>query len=217
MYSDCTQHWEERDDGARAMDAAHPLDSCHHQPRRGAALMSDDGSLTLIERDALLRELEQLFYLEADLLDERRYEEWLELLGEDFQYAMPLRLNVKFDEVSWRENTRAGSEVLWVDENKATMAQRVQQILTGAHWAEEPLSRVSHMISNIRLKHADADSASLSSRFLVYRNRVESETDILVGRRLDWLSSAGGSWRFVRREVLLDQNVLLAKNLTVFI
>jgi 3-phenylpropionate/cinnamic acid dioxygenase small subunit len=165
----------------------------------------------------LLAELEQLFYLEADLLDERRYEEWLELLADDFQWSMPLRMNVKFDEVPWRENTRAGSETLWVDENKKTVTQRVQQILTGEHWAEEPFSRVSHLVTNIRLKEADSSSAALSARFLVYRNRMEAETDILAGRRLDWLTRVGDEWRFSRREVLVDQNVLLAKNLTFFI
>lgn len=169
------------------------------------------------ERRALLSDLAQLFYAEADLLDERRYEEWLEMLAEDFRYSMPLRMNVKYDQVAWRENTRAGSEVLWVDEDKKTVTQRVQQILTGEHWAEEPLSRITHLVTNIRLKEADSTSAALSSRFLVYRNRMETETDILAGRRLDWLTRAGDVWRFSRREVLLEQNVLLAKNLTFFI
>ncbi len=30
----------------------------------------------------------------------------------------------------------------WFDEGKETLTQRVRQILTGVHWAEEPLSRV---------------------------------------------------------------------------
>ena len=54
------------------------------------------------------------------------------------------------------------------------------------------------------------------SRFLVYRNRVETETDFLVGRREDLLRRQGGDWRIARRKIVLDQNVLLAKNLTMF-
>jgi 3-phenylpropionate/cinnamic acid dioxygenase small subunit len=53
-------------------------------------------------------------------------------------------------------------------------------------------------------------------RFLVYRNRVETETDILVGKREDLLRRVGSDWRIARRKILLDQNVLLSKNLTFF-
>jgi 3-phenylpropionate/cinnamic acid dioxygenase small subunit len=53
-------------------------------------------------------------------------------------------------------------------------------------------------------------------RFLVYRNRVETETDLLVGKREDLLRRTGSGWRIARRKVMFDQNVLLAKNLTFF-
>jgi 3-phenylpropionate/cinnamic acid dioxygenase small subunit len=57
----------------------------------------------------------------------------------------------------------------------------------------------------------------IGSRFIVYQNRVETETYLFAGRRNDLLCrNDDGSWRLARREVLLDQNVLLAKNLTVF-
>ena len=57
---------------------------------------------------------------------------------------------------------------------------------------------------------------TVRSRFLVYRNRVETETDFFVGRRRDVLRKVDGHWKIARRKILLDQNVLLAKNLTVF-
>ena len=57
---------------------------------------------------------------------------------------------------------------------------------------------------------------SVRCRFLVYRNRVETETDILVGKREDLLRRVGAQWQIARRKILLDQNVLLSKNLTFF-
>jgi 3-phenylpropionate/cinnamic acid dioxygenase small subunit len=57
---------------------------------------------------------------------------------------------------------------------------------------------------------------SAKSRFLIYRNRVETETDILVGKREDTLRRDGRSWLIARRRIVLDQNVLLTKNLTFF-
>ncbi len=127
----------------------------------------------------------------------------------------PLRRNVKFGEQD-RENTLEQREIAWFDEGKETLAQRVQQINTGIHWAEEPLSRVRHIVSNVRILSAAPDQATVSSHFLVYRNRLQDETDIFVGKRRDVLRRVDGAWRIARREIFLDQNVLLAKNLTVF-
>jgi 3-phenylpropionate/cinnamic acid dioxygenase small subunit len=168
----------------------------------------------------LKQEMEEFLYHEAELLDERRYEAWLELLADDVRYWMPMRRNVKFGELE-REFTREGQDINWFDEGKDTLTRRVQQILTGVHWAEEPLSRICHMISNIQLLHVSPSvlepaEVTVKCRFLIYRNRVETETDILVGKREDVLRRVSGQWRIAQRKVILDQNVLLAKNLTFF-
>jgi 3-phenylpropionate/cinnamic acid dioxygenase small subunit len=63
---------------------------------------------------------------------------------------------------------------------------------------------------------AEPREVTTRCRFLVYRNRVETETDILVGKREDVLRREGDEWRIARRTILLDQNVLLSKNLTFF-
>jgi 3-phenylpropionate/cinnamic acid dioxygenase small subunit len=173
-----------------------------------------------IARLLLQQEIEDFLYREADLLDERRYEEWLGLLAEDVRYWMPMRRNVKFGEEE-REFTRAGQDISWFDEGKETLTRRVKQILTGIHWAEEPVSRISHMVSNIRLVEvnpstAEPAEAAVKCRFLIYRNRVETETDILVGKREDLLRRVDGQWQIARRKIILDQNVLLTKNLTFF-
>ena len=173
-----------------------------------------------LARLLLKEEIEQFLYHEAELLDERRYEEWLALFAEDAQYFMPMRRNVPHDEPE-REFTRVGLDVNWFDEGKDTLTRRVKQILTGIHWAEEPPSRICHLISNVQVVPATSAAAApaevtVKSRFLIYRNRVETETDFLVGKREDLLRRVDGGWQIARRKIVLDQNVLLAKNLTVF-
>ena len=168
----------------------------------------------------LKQDVEAFLYHEANLLDDRRYEEWLDLLADDVRYWVPMRRNVKFGELE-REFTREGQDINWFDEGKATLTQRVRQILTGVHWAEEPLSRLSHLVTNVEILEAsptpaDAEEVSLRCRFIIYRNRVETETDLLVGRREDSLRRVNGDWQIAKRQVFLDQNVLLAKNLTFF-
>ena len=173
-----------------------------------------------LSRLLLKQEIEEFLYREAELLDERRYEEWLDLFTEDTHYFMPMRRNVPRDELE-REFTRAGTDVNWFDEGKDTLRRRVKQILTGVHWAEEPPSRICHMISNVQLLPTSSAGpppaeVGVKSRFLIYRNRVETETDLLVGKREDLLRQVDGQWRIARRKIILDQSVLLAKNLTVF-
>jgi 3-phenylpropionate/cinnamic acid dioxygenase small subunit len=53
------------------------------------------------------------------------------------------------------------------------------------------------------------------SRFLIYQNRVEYETNLFVGKRNDVLRRENGAWKIARREIILEQSVLTAKNLTV--
>jgi 3-phenylpropionate/cinnamic acid dioxygenase small subunit len=179
--------------------------------------MTDDP----LTRALLKHEIEDFLYYEADLLDERRYDDWLALLADDVRYWMPIRRNVKIDDLAEREFTRESRDISWFDEGKETLTRRVRQIQTGIHWAEEPVSRISHLISNVQLLEvnpslAEPAEVTVKCRFLIYRNRVETETDILVGKREDKLRRAGSQWQIAHRKILLDQNVLLSKNLTFF-
>src|SRR5690348_5223211 len=168
----------------------------------------------------LAQDVAEFLYHEAALLDERRYADWLALLADDIRYWMPMRRNVKFGEDE-REFTREATDIAWFDEGKDTLTRRVRQILTGIHWAEEPVSRIAHLVTNVQIVEAtpsaaNAQEVAVRCRFLIYRNRVETETDFLVGKREDRLRRAGDGWQIARRKIILDQNVLLSKNLTFF-
>ena len=150
------------------------------------------------------------------MLDERHFNEWLELLAEDVHYFMPLKRNVAFGQQNVSENSRADQDICWFDDDKETLVKRVRQILTGKHWAEEPLSRVCHMVSNVQIVKAALPEVTVKCRFLIYRNRLEDEENLFIGKRRDVLRKVGTQWKIARREILLDQSVLLPKNLTIF-
>ncbi|OZI75932.1 3-phenylpropionate/cinnamic acid dioxygenase subunit beta [Bordetella genomosp. 2] len=164
-------------------------------------------------------EIQAFLYAEADLLDQRRYDDWLALLHPDIEYRMPLARNMRRDQMS-REFTQPG-DAAWFDEGLQTLTQRVAQINTGIHWAEEPASRVSHLVTNVRVS-IDADQPDpparvrATSRFIVYQNRLQTETALFVGRREDELWRDANTWKIRRRTIYLNQNVLLAKALTTF-
>ena len=152
----------------------------------------------------LKHQAEEFLYEEAEPLDQRRFDEWLELFTDDLVYFIPICRNVKFGEHAAHENTREGEDISWFEEDKATLSKRVEQINTGVHWAEEPLSRVCHMVSNIQLVEfrpsvEDAREMVVRSRFLIYQNRVEYESNFFVGKRTDLLRRGNGRWKNARR------------------
>jgi hypothetical protein len=50
----------------------------------------------------------------------------------------------------------------------------------------------------------------------VYRTRGETEQDFSVGQREDILRKVDAAWKSPRRKIILDHNVLLAKNVRIF-
>jgi len=171
-----------------------------------------------LEQLLLTREVEEFLYFEAELLDTWRYHDWFELLTDDIRYWMPLARNYKFGEEE-REYTKELEQVAWLDEGKVTLKLRVDQLMTGVHWAEEPLSRMSHIVTNVRVtdaipSFADPSEVTVSCRFLVYRNHLQDEIDFFIGKRHDVLRKVDGTWKLAGRTILLDQNILMAKNIT---
>jgi 3-phenylpropionate/cinnamic acid dioxygenase small subunit len=178
--------------------------------------MAVDNMQKALEELLLHREIEEFLSMEAELLDERRYEEWLELIADDIHYHMPQRRNVKFGE-QHRENTSSDDEISWFDEGKRILIGRVKQINTGIHWAEEPLSRIRHLITNVQILEDDGNELKVRSRFFIYRNRVQDEVELFAGKREDTLRrDSETGWKICKRLIILDQNVLLAKNITFF-
>ena len=178
-------------------------------------------------RAEVIREVEQFLYREARLLDERRFHEWVELFTEDVRYWMPIRSNRypaeskaigRLDQGQDAAIERVQAEELaLLDETKATLRSRIARLDTGMAWAEDPPSRTRHMVSNIEVQEGDtASELQVYSNYLVYRTRAETEQDFYIGRREDVLRHIDSAWKIARRKILLDQNVLLAKNVSIF-
>jgi 3-phenylpropionate/cinnamic acid dioxygenase small subunit len=170
---------------------------------------------------ALKREIEEFLFDESALLDGRQFKEWIDTLADDLVYFMPMLFNVKYGEHEKREKTRREKDMSWFNEGKWTLNKRAEQILTGVHWAEEPLSRVCRLVSNVRVTGIATNASgelevSADSRFVIYQNRCEHEQYFFVGSRTDLIRKTGSGWKLARREINIHQNVLLAKNLTIF-
>lgn len=160
------------------------------------------------------REVVAFLHLEAELLDERRFEEWLDLFALDATYEAPLRVT--------REHQASGEmstsgRIFW--DTRQTLAIRVQRLCSEYAWAEQPASRTRHFVSNIRVGALDDRRISARANLLVYRNRGEDPRfDLYSADRRDVLvRDSDGRLQIQRRWLGVDQSNLTGNSLSIFL
>ena len=173
-------------------------------------------AMALAARQALWFELMQFYIREAWLLDQRQFKEWLDIFTDDVLYFMPRRKNVLRREL-YREVTPLGDLAI-LEEDKRYLEMRVARLDTGMAWAEDPPSRTRHLVGNLEATPLKNGEVSARTAFLVSRSHLETDHQLLSGSREDVLrKKRDGTWQVARRTILLDANVLLDKNLSVFL
>lgn len=166
---------------------------------------------------ALQQEIEQFYYWEAKLLNDRRFEEWFALLAKDIRYFMPIR-TTRIMRNAAQEYSK-DNEYAHFDDDATMMKGRLRKIVSDVGWSENPASRTRHLVSNVMIVNgASAGEYGISSAFIVYRNRLERQTDIFAGERRDTLrrTDADAGFEIVNRTILIDQSTILANNLSFF-
>ena len=177
--------------------------------------------------EEVLREIEQFLYREARMLDNKKLHEWLDLLTDDIRYWMPVRSNrypVSSKSITILDGSRYEEEELSkdgelaiMDEDKESLTRRIARLDTGMAWAEDPPSRTRHFVSNVEVEQGPTESElKVFSNFIMYRTRADTEEDFYVGSREDILRKVDGAWKIAYRKIVLDQTVLLAKNVSNF-
>lgn len=174
--------------------------------------MSSYQELSLQDRMLLTFEVEEFLFAEADLLDSRRYQEWLDVLTDDIHYWMPIRRTTQAKDVHL-EFTKPGGMALFNDD-KRLLTMRVERLLGGRAWAEDPPSRTRRLITNIRVVDVEREDVTVHSNFKLYRTRLNSEEDSWIGRREDVIRRVDGQFKLARRHVFLEQTVILSQNMS---
>lgn len=168
--------------------------------------------MTTAARMELQFEVEQFYYDEAAILDERRFSEWFELLTDDIHYWMPIRRTRTLEETD-QEFTAPGAMALF-DDNKLLLEKRVKRFEIDVSWAENPPSRTRHFVTNVRILEVDGDEMTVEANIHLYRTRLDSEETNWIGRRRDLLRRVEGALKIARRQIFLEQTVLLSTNLS---
>jgi 3-phenylpropionate/cinnamic acid dioxygenase small subunit len=176
--------------------------------------MTTLADMSLNDRMLLQFEVEQFLYGEAKLLDERRFDEWLELLTDDIHYWMPIRRTTARSQTEL-EFTSIGGMALF-DDNLDFLKMRVAKLAASNAWAEEPPSRTRHTVSNVQIVDIEEGGRIVvACNFQLYRTRLESEEDSWIGCRKDWLERRGqDSFKLAQRHLFLDQTTILSQNMS---
>jgi biphenyl 2,3-dioxygenase beta subunit len=165
----------------------------------------------------LRHEIEDFLFFEAELLDDRLLREWFELFTEDARYWMPVRHNPFERSADLMAELADPNESYYFKDDKDSLRVRVERVYSKTAWAEMPPSRTRRLISNVRVKKRQGSEIEVHSNFIVYRTRMEKDEDIFVGTRRDVLRKADDQIKIARRMIVLDQAVLRAKNISIFL
>ena len=116
-------------------------------------------------QNSSLTEIHQLLFQEAKLLDEHKFEDWLNLYSSDCTYWVPLELNQK-DPL----NT---SSIIYDD--KTLMEIRIKQYAHARAHARNPLPRTVHAVSNIHVESLTDTRVKVFSNLIVgeYRKEIQ--------------------------------------------
>jgi len=168
---------------------------------------------------ALWFRVQQFLTNEAHLMDDLRFEEWVDLFADDLTYWMPVVGNRVMPDLD--KASHPFGDLAHFEETKATLMARIKRLRTGLAWAESPPSRTRHLVSNIQVSRINSPASQqhellVRSAFILYRTHMEYDEDVMAGSRLDVLRPSGDRFQIAYRKIQLDQAVLLAKNLAVF-
>ena len=145
-------------------------------------------------------QVEDFLYAEAALLDEWRLDEWLALFDQELGlYHMPTT-----DHPDGDPNT----DLFLIADDMPKLRSRVEQLLSGLTWAENPRSRTRHMVSNVRILGRDGDVLSVTANFVVYRMRFQNIDPYIGTYHYKLIPRGDGAFTIRERRVVLDLEAL---------
>lgn len=145
-----------------------------------------------------LRQVEDFLVQEANLLDDRKFEEWMALFDDKGYYWAPAR----------PDQQSPLTEVSLFYDDRELMALRISRLRHERIHAQIPHARTVHLVVNPRIQDFDPQTGHLSvhSKFLIteYRPSVpEGLQRVFAGQYLHTLRKSGDSFKIVLKKVTL--------------
>jgi benzoate/toluate 1,2-dioxygenase beta subunit len=153
-------------------------------------------------------ELVSLVHREAELLDEWRLAEWLELWAQDAVYWIPAG-----HEPETHDPMR---QVSIAYDDRQRLQERVARLESGAAHAQDPRSRLVRLLTNVRVTSATDSEAQLRSSFALFESRLGRDRSY-AGVLHHTLVRVDGTWLIRSKKISLVQSANYHANLAFII
>lgn len=173
------------------------------------------------DSDRLYREMRRFLIDAARKVDNKNFDEWLEMMTEDIHYRIPTRVTTAEGGKADFDNDTMDH----IDDNRFRLEKRVERLQTEHAWAEQPPSRTRHFLSNIYIDQYDPEESRVTviSNLFLHMTRGgftvghEDQKIVLTGEQYDEVVSVDGEWKLDKRTVYLDHEVIPVPTISVFI
>jgi 3-phenylpropionate/cinnamic acid dioxygenase small subunit len=154
----------------------------------------------------LLREVEAFVYREADLQDRHEYDAWEALWTDDGVYWIPAN----------GDDIDPEREMSIIYDNRSRIALRIRQFHTGRRIAQEPRSRVLHVIANIEIREQAAQDIHVTAKAIIFESAARRDT--IWGARYQYvLRRVEETLRMAKKTVILVNNDKALPNMAFLI
>jgi 3-phenylpropionate/cinnamic acid dioxygenase small subunit len=149
---------------------------------------------------------EDILYMEARLLDERRYEQWLGLFSADSMYWVPAN----------GDGVDPNREVAIVYDDITRLTGRIERLTSGGAHAQSPPSKTRRIVSNVQIEESSEDAATVLCTFIMYELRRSKER-VFAGRGEYRMRCEDGRWKITGKKAILVNNAEVIDNLTFIV
>jgi len=136
--------------------------------------------------------VQQFLYHEANLMDENRYADWLDLFDQEAWYWVP----------SNEDDPDPNTHVSILNLDRAGLEAYVGRLEDGKAFAQNPKSRLSRLISNVQITELQGDVVHASAKFIVAEVRNHAKR-MHAGRSDYQLTFAHEVLRISKKKVTL--------------
>ena len=135
-------------------------------------------------------QITDLIYRSGTLLDDERFDEWIELCAPDFCYSITAVSEEIDAKMEWMNQDRDGLRALFA----------------GIHEHERSVGRLSRHVGMVRITdESDTGEVRVDSSVVIYHTGLDGSSSLYaVGRYLDRVTKNGGQPLLAEREVALQ-------------
>lgn len=163
------------------------------------AILAPKPSAAMPLSDVTRADVEDFLFTEADLLDQWRLPEWLELFTDDASYHVPC--------TDLPADAKPEENLFYIADDRFRLGERVKRLMKRTAHAEFPHSKTRRMIGNVRIRARSADALEIGSVFTTYRTK-DGVTDVYFGTATHHLVQTDAGLKIQSKRCLLDSDGL---------